>query len=1016
MRRVLLSCLLVLSVLALLIALAPAIVCSRPVQSRLTQFVTDLLGRELILEDLDLGWRKPIRVERVAFPPRPTKDELPLVEIAGISIPLHLVRLVSGPPYPLTVDIQRLELNLVRAENGELNTFTLASDTEPGVETETEAPILPLSNIRFRIRQMHLRYIDRVSGLTAAWEAGDLTASWSGPGEPLSLDINGKMLLGENSLPVELSALLESWVDAKGRVTPASARITMESGDLEEGGIQLAAEMQDEGEIVARIHVPLSEVERMRQGLPLPDGLPELAGDVDFSFNARHAAGFRDWRIKAAIEAHDLTIVAGSGSQQADVTEGNTNMALTGGIEIEADLVGLFPAEGADPEKHELRGSGRVNTSVQILEIAAGERSLVAEGVFDRRQFELVVKNGSVDGLNYTDEASTGFEIAEDSLGLAAGELSVKTEMHVGAAGALAFKLTGADLGELLYTGEGMDIMLPALSLDGALSVDVPNCRVQAEKLEFGLSGVLDGAVDAAFNWTNTQWTLNSTIAVTNLSQALGLVTWEEGAGPVIPELQGELRLSSELSGSLPDGVFDVLSPLPFDGILRLQLKDTHINDESRAFGLSSLDATSQLAVSDKGRTVALELDLEVGDVNVAPELPLQGLQMSARASMQEVDKVELTVDRLAVTNLQAVVAARTRLSGLRACLRPQYDTTTLPELLEELDFDVEAHLTQELAGLNNIVPGLTGLGLCSLDVNCRNTPGRRITTSLGLNIEDASASWGDQVKITDMAGAWTLTKNIRHNPSDKPPDRPVAGRVTIGSILFPVLGPSAEIRDTAILLHGVDYGLGVNIAARDVMGGSAVALCDLTRDGEDPVIKADLSITGVNGATLMPEVKFPNTRAGEIHAVADARLRLPGETRGTLLDALQFRARTMRIGKRAFARLLHALDKHQQTPQFQNAIAALSLGTPVKAELTMANSLVTFGSELRLVGGALVPLPILDHEPIGELMTVYGTDQDENQIQSLRLALLMLLEEDMNEIWDTIGNGWETTGGLKTE
>lgn len=1015
-RRVLLGCLLLLSVLVLLLALAPAIICSQAVQFRLTQSVTGLLGRTLILEDLDFGWSKPLSIGRVALPPGAGEGDLPLAEITGFSIPLSLIRLASGPPYPLTVDVQHLELNLVRAENGEFNTFTISSHAEPGVETAAEAPILPLSNIHFRIHQMDLLYIDHMSGVTAAWEAGELIANWPGPGQPLSLDLNGKMLLGENSLPVELRAVLDSWIDANRKLTPGSARITMESGDLEKGGIQLGGEVQDGGEVFARVRVPLAEVERMRQGLPLPDDIPQLTGDLDFQFNGHHAAGFRDWRIKAALAAHELTILTAKESQQVDAMAVTNSIALTGGIEIETDLVGLFPAEGSDPAEHEMRGSGRVTTAIQVLEVAAGEQGLVAEGVFDRRRFELVMKHGSIDELSYSDEASTGFEIVEDSQGLAAGELSVKSEMRVGPAGALAFKLTGADLGELLFAGEEMELMLPALSLDGALSVDVPNCEIQAKKLHFGLSGVLDGNADAAFNWTNTQWRLNSAIAVTNLSQALGLVTWAEGAGPVIPALQGQLRLATELDGSLPDGAFDILSPLPLEGVLRLQFQDILIDDESRAFRLSTLNATSQLAVSDKGRTVALELDLEADDVSIASGPPLQGVQVSAKARMREVDTLELTVERIAVSNLLTEIAARTSLSGLRAVLRPQSDTTGLPALIEELDLDAEVNLTQELGGLSNVVPGLTGQGRCSLDLDCRNAPGRRLATSLGLKIENASASWGDRLKVTDLAGAWTLTKNFRYRPSDRPPERPVRGRVTIGSIHLPMLGPSAEIRDTAILVRGIDYGLDVNITMRDLMGGSAAAVCELTREGGDPVVEAQVSITGVNGATLMPDVKFANARDGEIHAVADARLRLPGETQGTLLDALQLRARTIRIGKRAFARLLHAMDTRQQTPQFQNAIVALTLGTPVKAELTIAHSLVTFGSELRLAGGALIPLPILDHEPIGELMTIYGTDQDETRIQSTRLALLMLLEEDMNEIWDALGGKWGMTSGLGTE
>lgn len=1003
MRCVLLGCFLLLTALAVMLALAPTILCSRAVQSRLTNSVAGLLGRELVLENLDFGWRKPVRIGRVALPPVPGEGELPLAEIAGLSVPLHLIRLASGPPYPLTIDVQRLELNLVRAENGELNIPTFPSKAEPVTETEIEAPVLPFSRVHFRIHHLDLRYIDHMSGLTAAWEAGEFTADWPEPGQPLSLDLKGKLLLGENNLPVELSAMLESWIDAERRLTPDTVRITVDSGDLEQAGLHFGGEVQDGGEVVARVRIPLAEVERMRQGLPLPDGMPELAGNLDFQFNGHHTAGFRDWRIKAAVDADELTIAAVSESEEADQAPVTNNIALTGGIEIEADLAGLFPAEGTDPAKHEMRGSGHVNTAIQILEMMTGEQGLIAEGAFDRRRFEFAMTQGSMDEISYSDEASSGFEVVEDSSGLAAGDLSVQSGVRVGPAGSLVFKLTGADLGELLFATEEMELMLPPFTLDGDLSVDVPRCEVQAKELQFGLSGVLDGKANSTFNWTNTKWRLETAVAVTNLSKALELVTWAEGAGPAIPELQGYLGMATELSGYLPEGPFDVLSPLPLEGVLRLQLKDTLINDANRAFRLSALDATSQLAVSDKGRTIGLELDLEVDDVSVASAPPLRGLQVSAKANMRDLDELELAIERIVVANLLTSIAAETSLSGLRTYVQPKPETVDLPALIRELDLNAKVNLTQELAGLSGIVPELTGQGRCSLDLDCRNVPGRRLATSLDLEIEDAGASWGDQLKITDLSGAWTLTKNIRHRPSERPPERPVDGRVTIGSIHLPLLGPSAQVRDTSILLRGVDYGLGINIATRDLMGGSAAAFCNLTRQGGDPLVEAQVSIAGVNGAALMPDVKFADPRDGEIHAVADARLRLPGKTRGTLLDTLQLRARTIRIGKRAFARLLQAMDASQETPQFQNAIAALTLGTPVKSELTMANSLVTFGSELRLAGGASVALPILDHEPIGELMTVYGTEENEALVRSLRLALLTMLEEDMSEILDTL-------------
>ena len=106
-----------------------------------------------------------------------------------------------------------------------------------------------------------------------------------------------------------------------------------------------------------------------------------------------------------------------------------------------------------------------------------------------------------------------------------------------------------------------------------------------------------------------------------------------------------------------------------------------------------------------------------------------------------------------------------------------------------------------------------------------------------------------------------------------------------------------------------------------------------------------------------------------------------------------------MRIGKNALIRILKALDSRQETPQLQNAIVVLSLGTPVGAEFTLANSLVSINAEILIAGTVRKHLTILDSSPISDIMGVYKLEGTEQKLGGLRQFLLLMMTDELSEL-----------------
>ncbi|MEI6219548.1 MAG: hypothetical protein WCP86_11665, partial [bacterium] len=258
-------------------------------------------------------------------------------------------------------------------------------------------------------------------------------------------------------------------------------------------------------------------------------------------------------------------------------------------------------------------------------------------------------------------------------------------------------------------------------------------------------------------------------------------------------------------------------------------------------------------------------------------------------------------------------------------------------------------------------------------------------------------------VRIDGVHGTLKATKTFQARGTGRRPVSPPPGRIMIDAVSLKTPKLPLEMHKMAIEFQGAEHGMTLSVAIPDMIGGPTEITGALSRLGGDPELSAKVTVTGLNGGALIPGLEFKKKEDGDINAVADVSLVLPRDPRGMLLDYLNIRVRTMRIGKSALVRIMKAMDSRQETPQFQNAITALSLGTPVGAEFSLANSLVTINAELLLAGGMKVSLPVLDSAPLSDIMGVYKLDGAGQKLDDLRRLLLLLMTDDLAKLEKSI-------------
>lgn len=1013
LRRILRFLAVILALIVLVIAIAPSLLFSRTVERKLSLWASGFLGRPVVIEDLAFGWRTPLHAGRISLPPIAGEENYPLLEIRGISVPLTLAKIAMLPPYRVAVEIEKIEFNLVKTKNGETNLVNLLSrfggpaTNKPPPPGTNALPALPIDSLNINLHRIDVRYVDLQKGMAAGLEGGSVALDWPGGTQPLTGRLAGSILLNKTNFQWTLGINLSSWIDQKRKLTPDTATFTADSGGGTNAPIYLAVSMAGPS---AHVTLPLALVGQMGRAMNLPQQLPDLAGALDLRLAAKHDGSFKNWNIAATLLIKDVKVTGVPAATAVEDSPGSpTNAPAKGqGFDGSLGIAGritlntlvALPQSSNGPSSL-LKVKGELVTEINSLDLVAGKNGISLCDLTDQRRFDVSVNPAVPADLTYMDNAHTGLASFEGTMGAAIGKCSLDAKAGYAPPGNVSYDIAAAEVTGLSFASPALQLSVPPVTFSGGFAARLKDSTFEGKDLKLALGSFLEASCAPFFNWTNGDLRVTADVKLGSMSNALAMIQFKAtNAVNALPQLSGGAGIAINLRGRVPKPPFSLGDALPVAGNATFNLVNMDV-DMGGKLSVSGINVSAGIDLADTGRDMLAKLGCRVARVAAGGDKlpPLTNIHLEATAAIHDFDRIEFELKDFGMDSLGTSASARMNLGGLLAAIATNNPATGPLKFLHALYVDGTASLRQDLKAISGLVPGLDSGGKIGVNVEFNNSPLRSLSASAGLDLKDVRIKWTNTVEISGVNGSWHATKTFLAPGQGRKPVSSPPQRLMIDSIALRSPKLSLAMHKTAIDFQGFEQGMKISLAVPDMLGGPTQAGCILSMRGGNPEISAKATVTGLNGGALFPGLDFKNPREGDINAVVDVSIILPPDPRGTLLDHVSLRLRTMRIGKSALIRILQAMDSRQETPQLQGAIVALSIGTPLGFEFALDNSLVTMSAELLLAGAVKRRQPILDSSPLADIMGVYKLDGAVQKLDSVRSALLLLMTDDLAEL-----------------
>ncbi|MCB2156427.1 hypothetical protein KQI84_16250 [bacterium] len=826
-----------------------------------------------------------------------------------------------------------------------------------------------------------------------------------GNASPTAIDLAGKsktslgpiMALAQQfkELPIDLAGRLEMDFDAKGEIgRDLQAHVSLFSfGPVRY--TQMGTDVFSEDlhfETGTRVRWNDGELESVDI-----DGLHALLGDamsasLDSTVNLGDGTGATASGHFAGTMPFLIAFVPPEKMESMEMALDATGMT-TATVTIDAPL-----ALGDDGLKMGERWvvKGNLSTDVPEMEWYKGDMGEYLAGTRDDRDFTVTLNPNDPMGFVYEDSAVTATSEVMGPMDIQMGEVRIENSTRFEMNKPILVNIPASRIGAFVFPTETMEMRLPPTTFAGKLKIEMERSDFIANDVVAVIEGVGNGGGSGNFNWGDFSWSMDSTVDVSDIRNLTQLVQLDEEMMGRLPELHGKAQATTKLRGSDPRPPYDLARGLPVRGSATLDWGEVAVRS-GEAWWVEGIAGNASFDASDDGKNAALAWNLGIDEIgaDAIEQKPVRDFAVNGSLELDDFDVLQLTVPETSVGNYEMLAGANFRAEGLK------------PYLLEGAGTDIESWLRGprllgdakfhlDLDGLNETHPLLTAGGTIDWSGKLSNTPGRLLEFNSLLSTDSVDVAFADLFALNGLNGSWDALKTYRLDSSVRIPTKPTEGKFTVDRIAFKKPPAEGEILDSVVTVQGFERGLRMSAGIRDFLGGPATASASLTEEGSDPVLRAEMELTGLRGGKLSPYLRDLGGCQDEISGVATMTWRIPESSEGNVLDTLLVRLRSTQIGKKALARLLQALDANQDDPRFQNAITALNFGAPVGGQFVLENSLVTMAAQLRLPVGVIVPLPILDRAPLGEIFAVYGMQQQAGAISRAHDPLLMLLRSDL--------------------
>jgi hypothetical protein len=672
----------------------------------------------------------------------------------------------------------------------------------------------------------------------------------------------------------------------------------------------------------------------------------------------------------------------------AAVIEGRTRLELRAfGLLPTTDEAGLTTAD--------LTIAGSLETGVDYLEALQGEMSVAAEGFTDSRAFTVSVRGTKPEKIFYRDEAVTELALAETPLGGAIGGLSIRTTVNAPGKGTLRLTLEDLTLEETQYADDLVEAQLPPLHMSGKVAVDPATLIAEVRDFSMELEQIATVGMSADYDGEAGTWAAKIESKLGPLDTLMDYVTFKGEDVPAISELTGEAELDLDFRGTVPGEDFDPMEGVPAEGQLVARWAGIGLRQgDTAAIRGAGGEVTLDVEPGGNDFIGGMKAVVESVELGGLESKTLEPIRMAATFSLEGMNRATFSLEEMSIASVGFVASGKGEVDGLRQVLEAE-EAMRPGDYLGTLDFGAEFSVDQSLGELSGITEGLTSGGSAKVRGSITNEADRVFRFVSMMEFDEAEVHMGELVDFEGLTGSWTAGKTLPLRPGLATPKSPPVGQVRADLIHVAADPFDVETLGNAFLFQGFQTGFTMRMESENLIGGPATMEGGLRVEGEDPTLSGRVQVTGLDLGRLAKQLRDLQGPEAEINGVAEFEWRIPESGEGGLLNGITLQAASSRIGKRAFKRVLEALDPEQEDPRIQKAIMALRLGRPSEVKVELRDSLLTFGAELEMLGGVKVPLPIIERQSLGEVQQVYELDQYTPMVSMARTALNLLMAQD---------------------
>lgn len=683
---------------------------------------------------------------------------------------------------------------------------------------------------------------------------------------------------------------------------------------------------------------------------------------------------------------------------------------IEGGTRLEMRVSGLLPATDAEGNTTaDLRVEGVLETSIDYLEAMQGETSAAAEGFTDQREFTVTIQGTEPGQMLYRDRAVTELVLAQTSLGAAMGGLSIRTAVEAPGEGTVRLTLEDLTLEETQYADGMVEAQLPPLHMSGRFSVDPATTEAEVSDFSMELEELVSMTMNATYGGEAQTWAAQVQSKLGPLDALTDYVAFKGEDAPAIADLTGEAELDLDFRGTVPGEDFDPLDGVPAEGELTARWSGIGLSQGETA-RVAGAGGQAVLRVLPGGTDFSGEMrvDVDHAELGALEGKTLEPIRMAANFSMKGMNRAEFLLEEMSVASLGFKANARGSVNGLRKVMEAE-EAMQPADYLRTLDVDAEFAVDQSLAELSGMAGGLTADGTARMNGSFRNEADRVVSFVSSMEFEGVKARLEELLDIEGLSGSWTAGKTLPLRGGLATPKSPAPGQIRADTIHVSADPFDVEMHRNAFIFQGFQSGFTMRMESANLVGGPATMQGGLAMVGGDPTLSGRVQVTGMDLGRLAKQLRDLQGPEAEINGVAEFEWQLPESTEGGILSGITLRAASSRIGKRAFKRMLEALDPEGEDPRIQKALSALNLGRPSGVNVELQDSLLTFGAELEMFGGLTVPLPIIERQSLGDVGQVYELDRYTPMVGRARTALNLMLAQDFETLERHL-NALETT------